>query len=241
MVDSSEYNNYSYLKSDRAYNTYSSPKRNYDYSYRLYSTIEEDRDRIRNLNSRVQDVTEENLHLRRRLEDAERDRDDLTYELNKLEREYEVAHERLLDKENELMRTKLLTREKNNLEDLAASYRTDTVSRLKELEEDFLTRENRKLKDNNIRNEMKIDLLTRFFNKMQNIVLAKDGQPLPFVLLENMDMASLKGKLIEMEDETEKLVEANRVKTKGLVLGNSEIINHKFKDLKEENEYLRYA
>ena len=115
-------------------------------------------------------------------------------------------------------------------------YRISTVNRTPD--EDFLARENKRLKDQNIKNELKLDLFTRFFNKVQNFVGGKISSR-PFALIDSLDVSSLREKLKTLEQDIERMSSIARENTKGLVMGNSEIINSKFKDLSEENEILR--
>lgn len=226
--DYSRYSNYLKTSSDswRGYKPY----------YRDYE--DNDKTRIRELTIKLQSQNDEISDLRFKLEQSEKDKYDLEYDLNRFERDYRVADQRSIDRENELLeKIRTLELEKSKIEDnYYKDFKYSSVNRTPD--EEFLFRENRRLKDQNIKNELKLDLMSRFFNRVQNYVQGRIT-PRPYVLIESMDVNTLREKLNHLELDIERMSNISREHTKGLVLGNSEIINSKMKDINEENEYLR--
>jgi hypothetical protein len=227
-VNDYSYNNYLKTSSDtwRGYKPY----------YRDYA--DDDKTRIRELTLKLQSQNDELSDLRYRLEQSEKDRLDLEYELDRLERDYRLVDQRSIDRENELLdKIRTLEIEKSKIEDnYYRDYKYSSVNRT--ADEEFLFRENRRLKDQNIKNELKLDLMSRFFNRVQNYVQGRITAR-PYVLIENMDVDTLREKLNHLELDIERMSSIAREHTKGLVLGNSEIINSKMKDVNEENELLK--
>jgi hypothetical protein len=166
-------------------------------------------------------LKEENYNLRLQLENSEKTIDDYLY------------------RENELTdRISLLEAQKANLEEKL--YRIELYRSQPPKEEDLLNWENRRLKDSNLKSELKLELLTHFINKLQTLTSKKEDK-IGFTLLENMELSSLREKLKHVESEIIKVFDYRNEKEaqKGLVMGNSEIINKNMKDLSEENENLK--
>jgi hypothetical protein len=166
-------------------------------------------------------LKEENFNLRLQLENSEKTIDDYIF------------------RENELSdRIGLLEAQKANLEEKL--YRIELYRSQPPKEEDLLLWENRRLKDSNLKSELKLELLTHFINKLQTLTSRKEEKS-GFTILENMELSALREKLKQVENEIVKLFEYRNEKEaqKGLVMGNSEIINKNLKDLSEENENLK--
>lgn len=128
-------------------------------------------------------------------------------------------------------------------------YYADSINYKQTYDNDFLIKENRKLKDNLLNLEIALEMMTHFFNRIQNLV---SKQPGGFVLLDNLDSIALRNKLNSLEEEVEKTLKASRPwKERSYNNDLNDSIGRsiqdskkdtvsKLQDLAEENELLRY-
>lgn len=166
-------------------------------------------------------LREENYNLNLKLENLEKDIEEYIY------RESELTD-----------RIRLLESQNLNLEEKI--NRLGKLGSLPPKDEEVLRWENRKLKDDNLKSELKLELLTHFINKLQSLTSKKNEKP-GFTLLENMDLNSLRDRLRVLESEIIKVFDYKFEKEaqKGLVMGNSELVNKNLKEVLEENENIR--
>lgn len=196
--------------------------------------FDEEKERVRELINKLEQKNEENFNLRMRIEEVEQVKNNLMYDLDNLEQEYNISTRRFSNRENDLLdKVRFLEVEKSNLENRLNYYMKDRIG------DDHLFNENRRLKQANLDMEIKIEMLTHFLNKVQNIIISKSSKVTPFVLLENLNSTTLRERLSQMEEQVEKLVQTKNTllskdTNKGLVLGNSDIINKKEGDGNEE-------
>ena len=166
-------------------------------------------------------LKEENYNLHLKIENFEKDIEEYIY------RESQLTE-----------KIRLLELKKQNLEEKI--NRMELYGTLPPKDDDIFRRENRKLKDENLKSELKLELLTHFINKLQSLTFKKNEKP-SFTLLENMDLNSLRERLRQLESEIILVFDYKNEKEaqKGLVMGNSELVNKNIKDLSDENENLR--
>jgi hypothetical protein len=106
--------------------------------------------------------------------------------------------------------------------------------------EDFLTKENRKLKEEVYAKDEKLDLLLNFLINMQHSILNRTSN---MTVLQNLDCITLRSRVNEIQDEVHNLVykndrnyfENSAQAPRSPLLSSS----RNFRDISEENEKMR--
>ncbi len=230
-------NGYTPSPSWRGYRTY------YDDSFSWEKKYEEERQRFKDLITKNEMTYQENFDLRRKVTDLEIIRDNLSQELDEIENEFDMNSQRFSDRENTLLdRINFLESEKYNLENRLGYYAQGVP-------EEYFLNENRRLKESNLDMEIKLEILSNFFNKMQNVVgtdsnNSRNNNAKPFRLISELNVSSLREKLKVMEDNIMTAKYGHIGKTSNVdhlnkYADNTDVIDYKMKDLNYENEELR--
>ncbi len=107
------------------------------------------------------------------------------------------------------------------------------------LSEDFLTKENRKLKEEVYAKDEKLDLLLNFLINMQHSILNRTSN---LTVLQNLDCITLRSRINEIQDEVHNLVYKSNKNNINANAPGSPLLSstRNFRDISEENEKMRY-
>jgi hypothetical protein len=172
------------------------------------SHYDEERSNMIDLIRKLEIANEENLNLRLRLDEMEVIKNQMAEDLNELENEINISSRRFMNREMDLNdKINLLENERRQLQERLNYHinSNDTQMRNSVSTDEMLIRENRRLKQELTNREDKLESLTLFFNKMQNVLPNKILNDGGFVLLERLEPEKLKKKLDSMVQEVERL------------------------------------
>ncbi len=107
--------------------------------------------------------------------------------------------------------------------------------------EEFLTKENRKLKEEIYSKDEKLDLLLNFLINLQNSILNRSSN---ITVLQNIDCASLRSRINEIQEEVLNLShkrDKHYLDNSNFLVNKSPLLSssRNFKEISEENEKMR--